>query len=312
MIAIPKFSRVIEHPADHNRPLIGIFYKVISVFTLAVMNSGVKWLGHDFPTGQVMFYRSLFAIPPVVIAALLGGGWVMLKPNRFDVHAVRSISGAASMFCGFSALTMIPLADAVAIGFASPLFIVVLAVLMLRETVHAYRWSAVAVGFVGVMIMIGPHFEAGYGSLLGAGYALAGALFTAFAMISIRRMSAQEHAITITFYFSVTCAAIGFATILGGWHSQTPLQTFVLVMCGILGGIGQLWLSLSYRYAEASVVAPFDYTNMIWATTFGFFVFGELPSVAIWIGASIVIGSGLIIFWRERKRHVELADAEPL
>lgn len=304
MISLSRLAPTPTHPIEHDQPLVGILYKLASVLILAIMSACIKWLGPEFPTGQIMFYRSLFAVPPILLAAALGEGLHLLKAHSVTPHAMRSITGAGAMFCTFSALTLIPLADAVSIGFAAPLFIVVLAVITLGERVHLYRWSAVAVGFMGVILMIGPHFETGTTSLLGASFALAGAVLTAASMILIRRMSAQEHSITIAFYFSLTCAAVGLCTLVTGWHAQSPMQTGVLVMTGLLGGVGQLFLTLSYRYAEASVIAPLDYTNMIWATILGYFVFGELPTTIVWAGSIIVISAGLLILWREHRRKI--------
>jgi len=203
---------------------------------------------------------------------------------------------------GFTALAMIPFADATAISFASPLFTVVLASALLGERVHAVRWSAVAVGFAGILIMIGPHLALSGASrpLLGALLALAGTLCVAFTMIFIRRMSAHEHSITIAFYFSIACALAGLATLPLGWQPQTATETAVLIGCGLLGGVGQLFLSFSYRYAEASLNAPFEYSAMISAVILGFFVFGEVPALSVLAGAAVVIAAGLVIVWRER------------
>lgn len=297
-------------PATRTRdqPLLGIACKLASVMLLTVMAAGVKWLGH-FPTGQIVFYRSFFALIPIVGAAYLYGGLHLLGTKRPDAHAVRAIIGVVSMFCGFTALAMIPFADAAAISFASPLFTVVLASLFLGERVHAVRWGAVVVGFIGIMITIGPHIEfaavgnatAMWGSLL----ALAGVACVAFAMVFIRQMSAHEHSITIAFYFSVACAIAGLVTWPFGWLPQTPLDTAILIGCGLLGGVGQLFLSFSYRYAEASLLAPFEYTAMIVAVVMGYFIFEEVPTATVLIGAAVVIAAGLVIVWRERRarRH---------
>jgi drug/metabolite transporter (DMT)-like permease len=287
--------------AAHDRPLLGVACKLASVVTLSTMAAGVKWLGH-FPTGQIIFYRSAFALIPIVAAAFLFGGPHLLATRRPDAHAIRATIGVVSMFCGFTALAMIPFADATAISFASPLFTVVLASALLGERVHAVRWSAVAVGFAGILIMIGPHLALSGASrpLLGALLALAGTLCVAFTMIFIRRMSAHEHSITIAFYFSIACALAGLATLPLGWQPQTATETAVLIGCGLLGGVGQLFLSFSYRYAEASLNAPFEYSAMISAVILGFFVFGEVPALSVLAGAAVVIAAGLVIVWRER------------
>ena len=269
------------------------------------MAAGVKWLGH-FPTGQIIFYRSFFALVPVIAAAFLFGGPHLLTTRRPDAHAIRAVIGVVSMFCGFTALSMIPFADATAISFASPLFTVVLASLLLGERVHAVRWGAVAVGFAGILVMIGPHLELG-GSrpMLGALLALASTVCIAFTMIFIRRMSAHEHSITIAFYFSIACAVAGLATWPLGWQPQTIEETAMLVGCGLLGGVGQLFLSFSYRYAEASLNAPFEYSAMISAVVLGYFVFGEVPALTVLAGAAIVIVAGLVIVWRERRARAQ-------
>jgi drug/metabolite transporter (DMT)-like permease len=140
--------------AAHDRPLLGIACKIASVITLTIMAGGVKWLGH-FPTGQIVFYRSFFALVPIVAAAYWFGGLHLLKTKRPDAHIIRGFTGIVSMFAGFTALAFIPFADAAAISFAGPLFTVVLASLFLHEKVHAVRWGAVAVGFAGILLFFG-------------------------------------------------------------------------------------------------------------------------------------------------------------
>jgi drug/metabolite transporter (DMT)-like permease len=290
--------------ALRDRPLLGIACKIASVITLTIMAGGVKWLAH-FPTGQIVFYRSFFALVPIVAAAYWFGGLHLLKTKRPDAHIIRGFTGIVSMFAGFTALAFIPFADAAAISFAGPLFTVVLASLFLHEKVHTVRWAAVVVGFTGILLMIGQHVQfAAAGSehgLMGVLLAVAGTFCVAFTMVFVRMMSAHEHSITIAFYFSVACAAAGLLSWPFGWLWQTPLETLILIGTGILGGVGQLFLSFSYRYAEASLNAPFEYVSMIVAVAMGYFIFQEVPTVMVLAGAAVVIAAGLIIVWWERR-----------
>jgi drug/metabolite transporter (DMT)-like permease len=284
-----------------DRPLVGIACKVAATLLFAVMFAGIRWLGPYFPLGEIVFFRSVLGIPVIVTMACATGGLSLLATKRIDSHALRSIAGTVAMFCNFAAYTYLPLADATAIGFAAPLFVVILAALMLAERVHIYRWSAVIVGFVGVIIIAGPEASLSRTALYGALFALSGAGLTALAMIFLRRMSAHEHSITIAFYFMLTSAAVSLTTVVFGWNWPTRAQTAVLIATGLAGGVGQLFLSFSYRYGEASVLAPFDYAAMIWAVVLGYFVFAELPGAQVWLGGAIVISAGLLILWRERQ-----------
>ena len=173
------------------------------------------------------------------------------------------------MYCNFTAYTLLPLADVTAIGFAAPLFIVMLAAFLLRERVHIYRWSAVVIGFVGVLVIIGPGARMASGATIGVAYALTSAALAALAMIFLRRMSAHEHSTAIAFYFMLTASVISLFTLPFGWNFPTGTEGWVLIASGLAGGVGQLFLSFSYRYGEASLLAPFDYTAMIWAARDG-------------------------------------------
>ena len=288
------------HPGRDN-PALGIFCKCAAHLLFALMFAAVKWLGPDFPTGQIVFWRSAIGMVVIVAMALLTGGPQLLMTRRIDAHAFRSLSGVASMFCNFAAFTLLPLAEATTLGFAQPLFVVALAALILGERVRVYRWSAVLIGLVGVLVIVGPEIQLGGSSLLGALLALAGAALSAVAMIFLRRMSAHEHSVTIAFYFMLTTSAIGLFTALFGWVAPTQEQMLVLLMTGLFGGAGQLFLSFSYRYLEASALAPFDYTALIWAAALGYFVFGELPMLQVWLGAAIIVAAGLFILWREHR-----------
>lgn len=279
----------------------GIACKIIAAAFFAVMFASVRRLGAEVPLGEIVFFRASFGMSVIVVAAFLTGGPALLLTKRIDSHALRSLAGTISMFCNFAAYIFLPMADATAIGFAAPLFIVMLAALMLGERVHIYRWSAVILGFTGVLIIAGPEAALTPGAAAGAGFALLGAATSALAMVFLRRMSAHEHSITIAFYFMATSTAISLLTIPFGWILPNGEQAAILILGGLSGGVGQLFLSYSYRYAEASVLAPFDYIAMIWAVLLGYFWFAELPTAQVWIGAAIVIAAGLLILWRERR-----------
>jgi len=175
--------------------------------------------------------------------------------------------------------------------------------------VHVYRWSAVAVGLAGVLIMVSPHLlqsQAGT-PIAGLVYALAAAIFTAFAMVAIRRMSATESAIAIALYFQLTCAGVSLATLPFAWVTPNAHDLMLLVLVGIMGGFGQLFMTNGFRFAQASLLANFDYAAMVWAILFGWLFFGELPAFAVYLGAAIVIASGIFIAWRERHLGIERA-----
>lgn len=269
----------------------------------------VKILGQDIPIGQTIFVRGVISVLVLATIAWRTEGLHLLKTNNLRSHALRSLSGTISMFCLFAAVTMIPLADVTAISFTSPMFVTVLAMLFLGEHIHRYRWTALGVGFLGVLIMLGPHLSFAASSSLGALTALAAAMFSAVAMIFLRKMSGGEHAITITFYFSLTFMACAALTAVQGWPMPTTTQWLVIVLAGLFGVFGQLLMTYAYRYAEASTVAPLDYTNMIMSVILGYLFFGEIPSLSIWIGAPLVVGGGLIILWREYYLKRQLTSA---
>jgi drug/metabolite transporter (DMT)-like permease len=287
--------------AARDRPFLGMLCKVLAMLMFAIMFAAVRWLGPHFPIGEIVFFRSLFGLPVIVVAAYLSGGLHLLATKRIDSHALRSIAGVISMYCNFTAYTLLPLADVTAIGFAAPLFIVMLAALFLRERVHIYRWSAVIIGFLGVLVIVGPEARMASGATIGVMFALVSAALAALAMIFLKRMSAYEHSTAIAFYFMLTASVVSLFTLPFGWQIPFGGEGLILIICGFSGGIGQLFLSFSYRYGDASLLAPFDYTAMIWAVVLGYFIFGELPMLNVWLGALIVIAAGLLILWRERK-----------
>lgn len=275
------------------------------------MTACVKALGKEIPAGQVIFVRGLLSMGILALIAWASNALHLLKTQNFRSHALRSISGTVSMFCLFTALTLIPLADVTAITFTSPMFLTVLAMLFLGERIHRFRWTALGIGFLGVLIMIGPHLSFAEGSSFGVLAALGAAMFSAIAMVFVRSMSGGEHAITITFYFSLTFTICSALTALQGWPIPTPSQWLFIVLAGLFGVFGQLLMTYSYRYAEASTIAPLDYTSMIMSVILGYVFFDEMPTLSVWIGAPLVVGSGLIILWREYYLKKQLSAPSP-
>ena len=292
----------------HTFKAIGL--KLISALLFAAMSALVRQLGDAAPVGQMVFFRSAFAIVPVVIVYAIRGELASAVRTKRPLGQLgRGMLSIGGMFTNFSALTRLPLADATAISFASPLITVALAAMILKERVRVYRWSAVAVGFAGVIVMLIPHLELGrYAGGGGAAAASAGAVFAlisavcnAGTVIQTRRLTQSETTSSIVFYFSLVCAIAGAFTLPFAWHTPTASELAALVALGIFGGFAHILLTESYRYAAASVVAPFDYSSMLWALLLGYWLFGELPETLVYVGGAIVSGAGLFVIWRERQ-----------
>ena len=285
---------------DSHHALLGAGLKLVSVFCLAAMAACVKYLGAAVPAGQVVFFRGFISLFVIAFVAWRTAGLSVLRTRNWRAHASRSLAGSLGMFCWFVSITLIPLAQMTAISFTIPLFLTVLAMVFLGEKIHAYRWTALALGFTGVLVIVGPDLVDGTGSPVGVGIAVLAAVLASFALMFLRRMSRQEHALTITFYFFLTSSALAVISILiQPWPMPTREQWILLGMTGGFGVLGQLTMTYCYRYAEASLVAPLDYATMLFAIAIGFYVFGETPRISTWIGAPLVIVAGGIILWRE-------------
>jgi drug/metabolite transporter (DMT)-like permease len=290
-------------------PFKGIGLKLVSALLFAAMSALVRDLGQVAPIGQMVFFRSAFAILPVVIIyALRGELMTAMHTSRPLGQLGRGLLSVCGMFSNFAALVRLPLADVTAISFASPLITVALAALILKERVRIYRWSAVVVGFIGVIVMLIPNFGVGHYAAIGVASATIGSLYAvgscicnAGTVIQTRRLTQSETTSSIVFYFSLVCAIAGALTLPFDWYTPTLPQLCGLIALGVLGGLAHILLTESYRYAQASVVAPFDYTSMLWALLLGYWLFGELPDTLVYIGGSIVAGAGLFVIFRERQ-----------
>ncbi len=296
--------------------MTGIAFKLGSVCVFLGMSSLLK-ASEGVATGQLVFFRSFFAIVPILIYLMVRGELgVGLKTSRPLSHLWRGLVGTGGMATGFFALTQLPLAEAITINYATPLIIVIFSALFFHEQVRLYRWSAVLVGLGGVLIIIWPRltvFSGGIsdmsGATLGAISALVSCCFAATAMVLVRRLVQTERSATIVLYFSLTSATLGLLTLPFGWVMPTPGQLALLVGAGIFGGIGQILLTESYRHADMSVIAPFEYASLILSIIVGYFVFQDMPTPQMLIGGAIVVGSGLFIIYREHKLGLERRGA---
>ncbi len=294
--------------------LLGIFLKIISAFAFTAMATIIKLVSDTYPTGQIVFFRSFFALIPLLTWLAMRGELIdAVRTHKPWSHLRRSLAGSLGMFCGFAALSLLPLPDATAIGYATPLLTTALAAIILKEKVRRYRWSALGIGFVGMLIMMVPYFGAGHaplsltgGPALGALFGLLGTACSAVASIEVRKLAQVEKTGAIVFYFSSTAALFGAATFLLGWPTPTLHDTILLITAGICGGIGQILMTSSFRFAPVSVIAPFDYMSLLWALIVGFLVFGDIPQPLVVAGAALVVAAGLFVIWRERQLGIEM------
>ncbi len=295
--------------------MLGIALKVLSVVIFVAMQTSLKTLGPEVPAGQQVFFRSFFALVPVVIYLFyLGEMRTALRTDDLGGHFLRGIIGVTSMGLGFFALSRLPYPEWIAISYATPLMTVVFAAVFLKETVRAYRWIAVLIGLCGILIVAVPNFSLSSEGLdpartLGILASLGGATFAAVAMIQVRRLVRKERTPTIVVYFSLTSSIVALGTIVFGWVWPSPAQFVALVAAGLCGGVAQLLLTSCYRYADTSTIAPFEYTSMLFAIAIGVWLFGETVGISTLVGAVVVISSGVFIIIREHRLGLERRKA---
>ena len=300
-------------PASPVNILLGIFLKIVSALAFTAMATIIKLVSDSYPTGQIVFFRSFFALIPLLAWLAMRGELIdAVRTHKPWSHLRRSLAGSLGMFCGFAALSLLPLPDATAIGYATPLLTTALAAIILKEKVRHYRWSALGIGFIGMLIMMIPISERAVRRFRSR----AGRLWVRSSACSARR------------------ARRWLPSRFAGWRrSKRPGRSYSIShrppLCSVrrpfprladadaarhdsadqrghLPGIGQILMTSSFRYAPVSVIAPFDYMSLLWALIVGFLVFGDIPQPLVVAGAGLVVAAGLFVIWRERQLGIEM------
>jgi drug/metabolite transporter (DMT)-like permease len=293
-----------ESLARARRRAILLVLGAAGTFTLAA--AAVKALDGSLPLAQVILFRNLFALPLLAVMLVRAGGLTMLRTRvPWRLHAARIFWGMGGMVGAFYGYTHLPLATATALGFTMPLFLTALSVVMLRERVGWRRWSAVAVGFCGVLLIVRP--AAGQAvDLLAVGMVLYGALAWAMAMMAIRRLgSAGESGVAIVIWFALGSAALSGLATLPVWVTPDLRQWLLLAAIGAVSAVAQLLMTEAYRRGETTLLAPFEYSGLVWTALLGVLIWGEWPDGWDLLGFAVLVGAGLFIWWRETRLGVK-------
>lgn len=287
---------------------LAIAYRLVSVVAFASMGALIKLAdARGAALIELLFFRQMLAIPVVLAAVLAGPGLLSLQTTRLPAHVLRTAIGLASMACMFTTIMLIPLAEATTLQFTLPIFATILGAVILHEPTGIHRWGAVIAGFVGVVIVAQP--GSGHIPLTGAISGLSAALLSATVSILLRQLGKSELPTTIVFYFSllsVVPLAPAFVMFVKAHDAATWL---LLVAVGLAGGIGQIAMTNSLKLGPVAVVVPMDYSGLLWATLYGWVLFGVLPTPMTGLGAPIIVASGLYIVWREHKRARQLTES---
>lgn len=282
-----------------NRPLLALGLRLAAVAVLATLTMAVKYTverGVAFP--EVLFWRQVLTVPILL-------GWLALRrevrrirTRRLPAHFTRALLGAVGMGFTFGAPVLLPLAEAVTLGFTTPIFAVIFSALLLKEKIGPYRWAAVLLGFAGVLVIARPD---GHLPLLGSLVGLGAGLMVALISIQVRDLTRTDEPLSIVFWFAALSAPV-LALFLPFYASaHTAEQWLLLGAIGVLGCLGQLLLTASLRYGQVASVIVMDYSALAWACLYGWAIWGEVPASSTWLGAPLILGAGLIILWRERR-----------
>jgi drug/metabolite transporter (DMT)-like permease len=289
----PEASKRREHVP------LGILYMVGATIVFAASSACSKWLVATYPVGEVLFTRSVVSLIACALFILPATGLAVFRTSRLRHHVARSFSQFVSQSCLIIAFSLMPLAGAIAINFSAPLFAALVSIVLLKEKVGLARWTALLVGFVGVLIVTHP----GAGAFqIGALFALANAILYGTVTAAVRGMTATESAPTLTLYQIVLITSFFAVVAPFGFIMPTWDHWGLIVFNGLANAIGQYWWTKSLHLGPASAVAPFFYLSLVWAAVIGFVVWDDVPTIGLLIGSAIVVASGLFLLWREARR----------
>jgi len=271
---------------------------IASVVCFAIMDICVKWLDY-YPVGQVLFFRFFIGFIPIFFIIPKKKFFTFYKTSRPGLHAFRAICGALAIIALFYGLRELPLADVVSLTFGGPIFVTIASIFFLYEKVGVKRWSAVCLGFIGMLLIVQPAFvNLNY-------YYISPIIFCIFfacVAISVRSLSKTEENYTIAFYFTFLCTILGLCSLFFlDWVMPTKIDFLIFILLGLCGSLGNLLLTQSYRLTEASLVTPIKYLSLVFAIVFGYIIWNEIPKILTLIGAGLVVASSFVIFVRETK-----------
>ncbi|MBL8808444.1 MAG: DMT family transporter [Rhodospirillales bacterium] len=298
-------------PVRANRPLVGIVYMIGGVFVMSVMDAIAKFAVGHVTSIQIMGIRSTIVFVLMIGYLASTGQLAQLRTRRPLAHLLRGLAAAGSMWCFFESLRALPLATAIAICFAAPLLMTAYSVVLLRERVGFHRWTAVVVGFAGVGVIIGPEAADGIVSA-GAVLALGAAALYALGMTMVRWLSPTESDVTMIVlqcFVQMSVGLVGMMLVPGSFDPVPGPAWIAIGVMSVFLIFGQFLSYRAFRLAPVGAIAPFNYTELVWAAIIGWFIWGEWPTEHVWYGASIVVAAGLYVIWRERVRAREAAAA---
>ena len=293
------------------RPLLALAFRIGSVSFLSALLMLVKLAGEaGVALPEIMFWRQFLTVPLVLALLAATGQLQRLKTQRLGSHARRAMSGMTGMVCNFGAFILLPLSVATTLGFTTPLFAVILAALFLRDRVGPWRWAAVVLGFVGVVVIAQP----GQASFppLGTALGLLSGLLVAAISFQVKDLARTEEPIRVVFYFALFGSMLMALALPFYASAHSAYQWLLLIGCGLTGLIGQLFLTASLRHGAVATVIVMDYLALIWATLYGWAIWDHLPTAATWLGAPLIIAAGLLITWREHRLAKSLSPNAPL
>jgi len=275
----------------------------ISVCAFSLMDVIVKW-SDTYPVGQVLFFRGFCGIIPILFLIPRDRYLDFYKTNRSSLHFKRCFAGLIAIVSIFVALRNLPLATVVSISFAAPIFTTIFSIFLLSEKVGFYRWLAVLVGFIGIIVISEPGLSDLNFYYI---YPIIFCLGLSYVAIAIKQLSSTEPVWLISFFFSLSILILSFFTFYQNWIMPSFIDLLLLSMIGILGGLANLWLSQSYKFSDVSLVTPLKYLALVFAIIFGYFIWDEVPTTKTIIGSLLVISSSFIIFRREMVLNKELS-----